>query len=741
MTTFVVIVSIGLQLAAAAWAIRLIRYTGRRVAWFLISSALLLMALRRVIALILLLNKGNTPGADLNEIVGLLISLLMFAGVILIEGYFRHSHQSDLDVREREHLFRLLFEKGGEGNLLIDGGVFIDCNARALELLGMPSKTDLIGRNPSSISPPMQPDGEPSDRKAAALIERGLREGCVHFEWMHTRADGSLVPVDVVLTAIPLHGRTILHTSWRDISARRRAEQALQESLQTSEDIIRSMPVGIFIYQHAPATDRFILTGGNGEAERLTGFSLPDVRGRSLDELWPLWYDREGVREQVMNVIHHGAVLHVDSLDYDDGTVKGTYRLSLFRLPGARLVIAFEDITAQRQREEGIRLSEERHRNLVETMAQGVVYQASDGRILSTNPAGERILGLTFDQMIGRTSLDPRWRTVREDGTDLAGSAHPAMVALRTGKQVHDFMMGVFNPSLDEYRWIIVNAVPLFRPGEDRPYQVHTTFTDISALKKAEEENLLLNAELEDRVKQRTSELEFTNQELEAFTYSISHDLQAPVRAIDGFSRALADRCGEQLSADGQRYVEFLKVSAGKMQDLIGALLTLSRTGRSPVQMMPVDPTVLVRDVLEVLQSELEGRVVDFQIDPLPPFQGDPTLMKQVYHNLLANAVKFTSRCAQAKIHVGCHGTGPARVYFVRDNGVGFDPANADRLFGVFQRLHREEDFKGTGVGLAIVQRIIRRHRGWIWAEAQTGQGATFYFHLHTLAAGTEVAA
>ncbi len=741
MMTFVVMLSIGLQLAAAAWAIRLMRYTGKRVAWFLISSALLLMALRRVIALIGIMNRGNLPWIDVNEFVGLAISLLMVAGVVLIEGYFRHSHQADLEVREREHLFRLLFERGGEGNLLIDGGVFIDCNARALELLGLPAKEDLIGREPSSVSPPMQPDGEPSDRKAAAMIKRGLRDGSVHFEWMHSRADGSLLPVDVVLTAIPLHGRTILHTSWRDISARRRAEQALQESLQTSEDIIRSMPMGIFIYHYTPANDRFVLIGGNGEAERLTGHSLPEVRGRSLDDLWRTWYDGEGVHDRLMQVLQEGTVYHVDDLDYDDGTVHGTFRLSIFRLPASRLVVAFEDITSQRQREDAIRLSEERHRDLVATMAQGVVYQASDGRILSTNPAGERILGITFDQMVGRTSLDPRWRALQEDGSELPGAAHPAMVALETGKPVHDFMMGVYNPSTDEQRWIIVDAVPLFRTGEDRPYQVYTTFTDISALKKAEEENRRLNAELEDRVKERTAELEFTNQELEAFTYSISHDLQAPVRAIDGFSQALMDRCGEQLSPDGRRYLDYLKVSAGKMQDLIGALLSLSRTGRSPVRMMPVDPTTLVRDVLDVLQPELEGRVVDIQIDPLPPFRGDPTLMKQVYHNLLANAVKFTSRCDRAAIHVGCTGTGPARVYFVRDNGVGFDPAHAERLFGVFQRLHRDEDFKGTGVGLAIAQRIIRRHRGWIWAEARPGTGATFFFHLHSAEPDVEVAA
>jgi PAS domain S-box-containing protein len=731
MTTIIVVISIILQLTAAVWAIRLNRLTGRRTAWILISIALVLMAVRRIIALSILLLKAPTPATDLNEIVGLAISVLMFLGVLLIEGYFRHNQEAEREVREREHLFHRLFEKGGEANLLIDNGVFIDCNDRAVEMLGLTTPAQLLGREPGSISPPQQPDGVASDCKARAMIERGLTDGSVRFEWMHTRADGSELPVDVILTAIPFHGRTILHTAWRDISARRRAEQALRESLQTSEDIIRSMPSGIFIYQYDAATDRFLVIGGNSEAERLTGTHLTELRGRGMEELWRTWYSRPGVRERVMDVIRNGSPYHDESVEYDDGHFKGTFRLSVFRLPGFRVVMTFEDITVQRQREEAIRLSEERHRTLVETMAQGVVYQGADGHILSTNPAGERILGLSFDQMIGRTSMDPRWRTVREDGSDFPGDAHPAMEALRTGQPVNGAMMGVYNPATDTCRWIIVNAVPLFRPGELSPYQVYATFTDITALKLAEEENRILNAQLEDRVKARTSELEYANQELEAFTYSISHDLQAPVRAIEGFSRALAERCAAQLSPDGQRYLEFLQESAGKMQDLIQALLKLSRTGRTPINTATVDPAVLVRDVLATLQSELEGRVVDIQVDPLPHMIADPTLMKQVFHNLLSNAIKFTARCQRAEIHVGCKVAGPSRVYFVRDNGVGFDPEHAERLFGVFQRLHREEDFKGTGVGLAIVQRIIRRHSGWIWAEARPGGGATFYFHLH----------
>ena len=734
MTTTVVVLSIFLQLTAAAWAIRLIRFTGKRTAWYLISAALLLMAFRRVISLYVLIGTGGGLALEVNEYIGLLISMLMFAGVLFIEGYFRHSEQADREVREREHLFHLLFEKAGEGNLLLDNGVFIDCNVRALEMLGMGSKAELTGQTPDAISPEFQPDGDPSSRKALAMIDRGLRDGSVRFEWMHKRADGSPIPVDVMLTAIPLRGRMILHTSWRDISARQRAEQALRESLQTSEDIIRSMPSGVFIYQYEPEGDRLILIGGNSEAEKLTGRRIAEWRGKEFREIWTRGSARADLYDDLLGVVRTGTTFRLDDLAHGEGPSGKTFRVHGFRLPGQRLVVTFDDITEQKKGEEALKLSEERHRFLFETMVQGVVYQAADGQILSANPAAERILGLTFAQMQGRTSIDARWRAMQEDGSDFPGDEHPSMQALRTGREIHNVMMGVFNPEQEKHRWIIVDAVPIFRPPETVPYQVYATFNDITELKRVQEENRRLTAELEDRVHQRTSELEITNQELEAFTYSISHDLQAPVRAIEGFSRALSDRFAAALPPEGLRYVEFVKTSAHKMQDLIDALLALSRMGRSPVRTSTVDAVQLVREVLNDLQPEIENRLIDIHLDLLPPFSVDPTLMKQVYLNLLSNALKFTSRRERAEITIGCAGTGPGRVYFVRDNGVGFDPAQADRLFGVFQRLHREEDFQGTGAGLAIVQRIIRRHSGWVWAESQVGQGATFYFHLHSQA-------
>lgn len=240
--------------------------------------------------------------------------------------------------------------------------------------------------------------------------------------------------------------------------------------------------------------------------------------------------------------------------------------------------------------------------------------------------------------------------------------------------------------------------------------------------------------ELEVRVRQRTADLEAANKELEAFSYSISHDLRAPLRAMSGFSRILIDEYSEALEPAAQRYLNLIKDNAAQMGMLIDDLLAFSRLSRQPLNRVPVDLNVVVQQVIASMQDDLKGRGIEFKVDYLPPSLADPTLLKQVYVNLLSNAVKFTRHCPSAVIHVGMTVNGDANgdqpVYFVRDNGTGFDMKYASKLFGVFQRLHKAEEFEGTGVGLAIVQRIIRRHGGQVWPEAAPNEGATFYFTL-----------
>jgi signal transduction histidine kinase len=234
--------------------------------------------------------------------------------------------------------------------------------------------------------------------------------------------------------------------------------------------------------------------------------------------------------------------------------------------------------------------------------------------------------------------------------------------------------------------------------------------------------------DLELRVETRTSELLAANKELEAFSYSVSHDLRAPLRAIAGFVQILDEDHGATLDPAARRHLERVKVNAQRMGQLIDDLLAFSRIGRAPIQKQNVDLTAMASAVAHDAIAA-SGRAIALSIAPLPPCVGEASLLNQVFVNLISNAVKFTAKVPNAAITIGCRINGET-VYFVRDNGVGFDERYAEKLFGVFQRLHRAADFEGTGVGLAIVQRVITRHGGRIWAEGKLNEGATFYFTL-----------
>ncbi len=246
-----------------------------------------------------------------------------------------------------------------------------------------------------------------------------------------------------------------------------------------------------------------------------------------------------------------------------------------------------------------------------------------------------------------------------------------------------------------------------------------------------------LNQELERRVIERTGQLQDANRELEAFSYSVSHDLRAPLRSIDGFSQALLEDYGHQLDGEGREFLQRVRRASQRMAQLIDDLLKLSRVTRGEMVREPVDLSRLACSVVEELRQEDPGRRVEVAIQPGVRAEGDGRLLRVVLENLFGNAWKFTSRCEQGRIEFGTAGhaaldPGQAgrTVYFVRDNGAGFDPAYAGKLFGVFQRLHPATEFPGTGIGLATVQRIIHRHRGRIWAEGAVNEGATFYFTL-----------
>ena len=239
-----------------------------------------------------------------------------------------------------------------------------------------------------------------------------------------------------------------------------------------------------------------------------------------------------------------------------------------------------------------------------------------------------------------------------------------------------------------------------------------------------------LNADLEQRVARRTTELEASNKELEAFSYSISHDLRAPLRAINGFADILLKETSGTLNAKARHYLDTVASSGRRMGELVDDLLSFSRLGRLPMSTSAIDLNALVQQQFEELRRADPQRVVAVEVQSLPSTTGDRVLINQMLANLLANAWKFTEKKADARIEVGTQFQNGETVYFVRDNGAGFDMKYAGKLFGVFQRLHRDEEFAGTGVGLAIVQRIVHRHGGRVWAESREHEGTTFYFTL-----------
>jgi signal transduction histidine kinase len=343
---------------------------------------------------------------------------------------------------------------------------------------------------------------------------------------------------------------------------------------------------------------------------------------------------------------------------------------------------------------------------------------------LTLSPELEAILGFEPGEFDGRMRrlLDKVYPS------DRAGVRRAIAKAIR----------GLANPELD-FRFLRTGLEPGWLLGRGlvhcdaagRPVRLVGVGIDVTTQKLAELEVLRLNAELERRVAERTAQLQAINKELEAFCYSVSHDLRAPLRSIQGFNEVLLERYAAKLDARGQEFLRRACASSQHMEALIEDLLKLSRVGRSELLRRPVDLSAQASAIADELHSSDPARLAHFEIAPALRVSGDERLLRIVLENLLRNAWKFSSRRTQTIIEVGFT-PNPEGAFFVRDNGAGFDPAYTERLFGVFQRLHSSSEFPGTGVGLATVQRIINRHGGRVWAEGAVDRGATFYFSLPT---------
>lgn len=403
---------------------------------------------------------------------------------------------------------------------------------------------------------------------------------------------------------------------------------------------------------------------------------------------------------------------------YHDGS-QASFQLGVQSVPEGVFILSL-DITERKRAQAALQQSRQEFEDLFDNAPVGYHQVDAEGKLARINQAELKMLGYAKEELIGQFV----WRIAADEKLSreavqakLAGSLPPvAFERLFRRKDGSTF------PVLIEDRLVKNEAGDITG--------IRAIIQDITEHKQAEENIRRLNAELEDRVVERTAQLESANKELEAFSYSVSHDLRAPLRAVDGFSQAVMEDFGPALPPEGVHQLQTIRQSAQRMGELIDDLLTFSRLSRQTLRKQSIETEALVRAVLADLESKGDGRKIEIRVGGLPACEGDPALLRQVWINLLSNALKYTRKRDRTLIDIGSTSNAAEMIYFVRDNGTGFDMRYAHKLFGVFQRLHRAEDYEGTGVGLAIVQRVIHRHGGKVWAEAKMDEGATFYFTL-----------
>jgi PAS domain S-box-containing protein len=602
------------------------------------------------------------------------------------------------------------------------------------------SRAELIGRNHRILNSAHHP------KDFFQEMYHAIANGDVWRGEICNRAkDGSIYWVDTTIVPfLDTNGKPRQYMAIRaDITERKRAEEArgwLAAIVESSEDAIISKDL------------QGIITAWNRGAEKVFGYSTSEAIGKPMLMLIPA--ERANEESDILDRIRRGeSVKHFETVRMRKDGTRVDISEAISPIQNARGVIVgaskiARDITDRKAAEQRLaaqadelsRQTEElvhsqmaletqtlMLQSVLNSMAEGLVAADEAGKFILWNPAATRIVGM------GAENVPPgEWNAhygvyMPDTVTPFPAEQNPLIRALHG--EVSTAEMFLRNAEIEQGTWIEISGGPLKQKnGEQRGGVV--AFRDITQRKKDEREIRKLNDELEEKVVQRTRQLEEANHELEAFTYSVSHDLRAPLRHIGGFSRILIEDFGPTMDPEARHHLQRIEEGTHRMGLLVDELLNLARVGRHTVNFQVTSLNTLIEEVVSLLQPEAAGRAVTWKISVLPAVKCDPVLIKQVFQNLIANALKFTRPRERAVIAISHKKKNGQVVIEVCDNGVGFNMKYMDKLFGVFQRLHRAEDFEGTGIGLATVHRILHKHGERIWAEAELDKGTAFFFTL-----------
>ena len=641
--------------------------------------------------------------------------------------------QAELALRESEERYRLFIEHSAEAIYLynVETRRVLDANPTFLNLLGYTLEEarqltiyDFVAHTAVNID---------------AFYEQLIVQGSIVIgERQWRRKDGTVVDVYVTVNRVSKKAGAQYAQAFvlaHDISERKQTEEKIRQSEALYRSVFSVLSEGLVVQD---ASDKIL--AANEAAAKILGLSMDQLLGK--DSYDPRWQATQAdgspfrpedhpsmitlqtgkpVDNTVMKVNigdGHRAVISINSrpIHDDAGEVSG-------------VVVSFSDITERTDAEAAFNESRSRLIGVIDSAMDAIVTVDVDQNITLFNAAAENMFGYSVAEVLGKPLillLPEKYRAIHEKHIQRFGE---------TG--VTTRAMGALQPlsglRANGEEFPIEASISQIEVDEKKLFTV--ILRDITARKQAEDEIQKLNRELEQRVIDRTAQLQAANRELEAFSYSVSHDLRAPLRGIDGFSKALVRKYETQLAEDGRHYLTRIQENANRMGQLIDDLLSLSRLTRREMKQEPVNLTQLAHQVVNNLISQEPERQVKFKIVDQAEARGDEGLLKILLENLLGNAFKFTSSRLQSVIEFGMISmkNDPNTMnttFYVRDNGVGFDMAYADKLFGAFQRLHAVDEFPGTGIGLATVQRVINRHNGRVWAEAEVDKGATFYFTL-----------